>query len=298
MTTPAATRWSASSARPQVANGRPKSVGTDSATFLTTTGFGNDHGTGAALSPRAKRSPERVGDEGSREPLRPEDGPIDETVGVDGPHSDAFLGAEMKRMVLVACLAGLLAFASVALADESRGDRQGQDGNSHSRDQGGGKSEGNGGAPSSFSGSCQIQGDILYPGAPLKTAPQRLAIIIRAQGSCTGSLNGKTLTNAPILLRTERRDVTFSCSPGGMLANIPGRIVFREGGQKIAFRLSLVSAALASSLRLDGARSGGASGTVEAMPPPDAAVRCMNQGLRDVQFSAQFSTVPDGQISG
>jgi hypothetical protein len=79
----------------------------------------------------------------------------------------------------------------------------------------------------SFSGSCSFQGtDYFSP--PASNTPQQLGLTYRAGGSCTGTLDGHVVANAPVGLVAVGRPYG-TCSQAGSLAPGSASITFAHG---------------------------------------------------------------------
>lgn len=176
----------------------------------------------------------------------------------------------MRRMVFAATVGALLALPSPALAF--------------------------GGDRTDFDGECTFtDGAILYPKKRLKDKSRKLKIVIRGEGTCTGELDGKQVTNLPFKFKARGRD-KFSCNPGDAIDDLPGVIELRGRSNNIAgfFSATTTGVVVNAGLEFEGRDSGSLNGNLDATPPPDAARRCMEKGLRKVPFKAQLA----GQISG
>src|SRR3954454_9636994 len=84
------------------------------------------------------------------------------------------------------------------------------------------------GTTDSFSGSCSTQGTVTFS-PPIKAQPQQLlTVVYTATGTCSGTLNGKSISNMPITLQHSGQ-ANASCMHAETTGPGSGTIRFANG---------------------------------------------------------------------
>ena len=130
----------------------------------------------------------------------------------------------------------------------------------------------------SFAGSCAVQGTVSFD-PPVTLIRQELHVVYDADGTCTGSLNGRQVSHEPVSLHHSARS-QGSClgarttSPGtgtiafGDTTVVPYSFSFEAIGTEVFFAFS-------------GQRSGEATGHgtfITSRTPADVALKCAGAG--------------------
>src|SRR5436305_1874568 len=150
----------------------------------------------------------------------------------------------------------------------------------------------------SFAGSCALQGQVAFT-PPVTNTDAALFYSYDASGTCSGTLDGKSVKNAPVKLRHAGPSYG-SCLGAQTTAPGEGTIAFATG-QAIRYTLDFTSTASEVDATLYGERSGTATAHgsfLTQRTPPDVASRCSGSGLSetpmDFSFTADSPVVSDG----
>jgi hypothetical protein len=142
----------------------------------------------------------------------------------------------------------------------------------------------------SFAGSCSLQGtDTFSP--PATNTRQPLDVRYDASGTCSGTLDGRRISNAPVKLRqTGRSD--GSCPYARTNAPGQGSIGFADG-TTIRYTFDFTSLLTEVDLTMYGERSGSASAPatfLTSRAQPDVALKCAGEGAAKVPMDMKIST--------
>jgi hypothetical protein len=141
-----------------------------------------------------------------------------------------------------------------------------------------------------FSGSCSLQGLVTFS-PPATNTPAPLAYGYDARGTCTGTLDGRRVSDAPVAVRQAGR-AEGACTRAH--TTVPGRgtIAF-PGGVRIRYTLDFTAVATEVDGTIYGERSGSArlhATFLTQRTPPDVPVRCAGSGARQVPMDLTFAT--------
>jgi hypothetical protein len=134
-------------------------------------------------------------------------------------------------------------------------------------------------APNSFEGACSFQGTVRFS-PPATNQQQSLTVVYDANGTCSGLLNGKTVSNAPVTAHNAARNVNGSCMRADTTEPTSGWIRFGNG-TTIRFASEFHFVGTNGSFTVHGQRSGSAHGTgsfLTMRTPPDLALQCAGSG--------------------
>jgi hypothetical protein len=143
----------------------------------------------------------------------------------------------------------------------------------------------------SFEGSCSLQGTVKFS-PPATNTQQRLSVSYDATGTCSGTLNGRTVSNAPVRARHVARDVDGSCVHADTTRPGRGAITFPDG-TTIAFTFEFHFVATNGVFTFHGQRSGSARGTgsfLTQRTPPDLALKCGGEGVSEAPLDIELIT--------
>ena len=143
----------------------------------------------------------------------------------------------------------------------------------------------------SFAGNCSFQGTVKFSPAATNTQ-RRLSTWYDATGSCSGELNEKQISGAPVTLGGGVRDVDGSC----MHANTtrPGRaaITFADG-TTVDFTFEFTYVLTEGTWSIRGERSGSAvahGSFLTDRTPLDVTEQCAGDGVRQIPMDVQLAT--------
>ena len=143
----------------------------------------------------------------------------------------------------------------------------------------------------SFAGSCSIQGTNQFD-PPVKSTQQILTIAYDGPGTCSGVLNGRPVSNAPVQMRATGR------SDGSCLraTSLEGRGAFTfADGTAIRYTFEFLYISSEGDQTWHGQRSGTAPGrgsfrTQRSAPPAEVVAKCNGEGHRELPLDLSFST--------
>jgi hypothetical protein len=142
----------------------------------------------------------------------------------------------------------------------------------------------------SFAGSCSVQGTVTFD-PPATNVEQALAVAYDATGRCTGKLDGRSVTNAPVTLHHAGQSLG-SCQQAHTTGPGQGAIVF---GDRTVIPYGFEFRAIATEILFDlyGQRSGHASGHgtfLTTRTPPDVAAKCAGSGVVEIPMDLTLRT--------
>jgi hypothetical protein len=142
----------------------------------------------------------------------------------------------------------------------------------------------------SFAGTCSVQGtDTFTP--PATNTLQQAEVVYDASGSCSGTLNGRQVSNAPVTLR-HAASPEASCQFA--YTTSPGNGVIRfAGGERIHYWVEFTSVLTEVKLSLQGQRSGSATARATFLTPrtpPDVVQQCAGTGAKYVPMDMTLLT--------
>lgn len=144
-----------------------------------------------------------------------------------------------------------------------------------------------------FSGSCSVEGEVTFS-PPATNVQTPTVYTYDAVGSCTGRLDGRSLSGVPIHLRTAGHSYA-SCLQAMSFPPGAGAVVF-PGNVRLAYTLDFTTTATELDGTLYGTRSGQASdrGTfLTQRTGPTTPLECGTTGVRKAPMDMSFSTQQD-----
>jgi hypothetical protein len=142
----------------------------------------------------------------------------------------------------------------------------------------------------SFDGSCSVQGTSTFT-PPATNTEQELKVGYEGRGTCTGTLDGRDLSNTPVEMQSSGRSLG-SCQRARTLAPAQGALTFGDG-TTIRYTLDFTSLLTEVDLTYYGERSGTAPGHgtfLTQRTPPDVAAQCAGEGAKDVPLDISLTT--------
>lgn len=145
-------------------------------------------------------------------------------------------------------------------------------------------------APDSFAGSCSLQGTISFT-PPVTNTHQPLTTTYDATGTCSGTLDGRQVSNAPVKMHNVARS-DGSCSDAHTTAPGQGSIAYADG-TIIGYTFEYTSVLTEIDLTMHGERSGSATAhatSMTARTPPDVALKCAGAGASEIPLDVSLTT--------
>jgi hypothetical protein len=142
----------------------------------------------------------------------------------------------------------------------------------------------------SFGGSCSLQGQVTFT-PPVTNNDASLFYTYDANGTCSGTLDGRTVSNAPVKLHHSGSSYG-SCLGAQTTTPGQGTLGFATG-EVVRYTLDFTTTATGVDATLYGERSGSASahGTfLTQRTPPDVTLKCSGEGLANAPLDFSFST--------
>src|SRR3954447_19410309 len=142
----------------------------------------------------------------------------------------------------------------------------------------------------SFDGSCSLQGQVKF-NPPATDAQQELASSYDASGTCSGKLDGRSVSNAPVRMQQSGHSYA-SCSQAMTTSPWIGLLTFGDG-TRIGYTLDFES----HSTELDGTDYGDRSGRADVSASfltqrtsPDVAAQCAGDGVKETPMDLTLTT--------
>jgi hypothetical protein len=145
--------------------------------------------------------------------------------------------------------------------------------------------------PTSFEGACSLQGTVRFS-PPATNSQQSLTVVYDARGTCSGQLNGKAVTNAPVTAHNAARDVNGSCVRADTTQPTSGWIRFGNGAT-VRFHSEFHFVGTNGTFTISGQRSGSAHGTgsfLTTRTPPTVALECAGTGAPEAPLDVSLVT--------
>jgi len=142
----------------------------------------------------------------------------------------------------------------------------------------------------SFAGSCSLQGTVTFT-PPLTNTQTPLVYTYDASGTCTGALDGRSVSNAPVKLH-HSGPANSSCLGGRTTAPGQGALTFADG-TAIGYTLDFNDVFTESEFDFYGQRSGSASGHgsfATERTPSDALLQCPGAGNAQLPMDMSLTT--------
>ena len=147
------------------------------------------------------------------------------------------------------------------------------------------------GSKAGFSGSCSTKGTVTFKPTPAKNESQALSSDYTGEGTCTGTLDGRELKDAPVTLYHSGH-AEGGCQGAKTTAPWPGTLKFASG-EVVRYTLDFTSTATEINGTMYGERSGVAPGRASFLTdrtPPDVAARCAGDGVTETPLDLSFAT--------
>jgi hypothetical protein len=142
----------------------------------------------------------------------------------------------------------------------------------------------------SFDGSCSLEGLVTFT-PPARNDQQPTRYTYDAEGTCTGVLDGREVSDIPVVLAQAGRS-DASCMKAHTFPPGNARLAFR-GGPVLTYTVDFTAALTEVDIELYGTRSGEADGhSTFATPrtPPDVPAKCGGEGLPEAPMDLEFTT--------
>jgi hypothetical protein len=143
----------------------------------------------------------------------------------------------------------------------------------------------------SFDGICSFKGTVGFS-PPATNTQQSLSTWYDATGTCSGDLNGKQVSSAPVKLRSAVHGVDGSCLHADTTRPGRGAITFADG-TTIAYTFDFHYVLTEGTWEIRGERSGSAVGHGSFLTdrtPPDVSEQCAGDGVRQIPMDVQLAT--------
>jgi hypothetical protein len=146
------------------------------------------------------------------------------------------------------------------------------------------------GKTNSFAGSCSVQGTATFS-PPVTNVQQPLTTEYYGTGTCSGTLNGQQVSNAPITMRSVAR-ANGSCPRAETIRPGRGSITFADG-TAVRYSLEFTSVSTEVLITFTGERSGTARGRgtfLNDRTSPDTREQCAGDGLEQAALDITLTT--------
>ena len=146
------------------------------------------------------------------------------------------------------------------------------------------------GSKDGFAGTCSAQGTVNFK-PPATNDSQRLEVDYEGPGTCTGTLDGRDLKDAPMRVHHSGR-AEGGCRSAKTLAPFEGAMTFASG-EVIRYTVDFTTTSTTVEATVYGERSGTAPARGSFLTdrtPPDVAVRCAGEGVSQTPLDVTFTT--------
>jgi hypothetical protein len=144
----------------------------------------------------------------------------------------------------------------------------------------------------SFAGTCSFEAMVRFS-PPATNNQQSLRVTTDGTGTCSGTLNGQVVSNAPVELHNEVRKVDGSCRYANTTQPGRGTISFADG-TTIAHRFEFNWVLTDGVLRFYGERSGSARGhgsfLTQRTPLSEIGSQCAGEGVSEIPMDMSLVT--------
>ena len=143
---------------------------------------------------------------------------------------------------------------------------------------------------SAFAGSCDVKGTVQF-NPPVTNSTQQLRVVYDASGHCSGTLNGRSISDVPIKLHHHAQS-EGSCLGARTVTPGRGTISFPDG-TVIPYRVEFRATGTEVEFTFAGRRSGEAAGHgsfLTTRTPPDAALKCAGAGNHELPMDLSLKT--------
>jgi hypothetical protein len=141
-----------------------------------------------------------------------------------------------------------------------------------------------------FSGSCSLQGSNAFS-PPITNTQQMLSLSYDGSGTCSGTLNGRDVSNAPVRMHNTGTS-DGSCLRARTLAPAKGAITFPDG-TTIRYTFDFTFVLSEGDITFYGQRSGTAHGHgsfVTQRTPSDVTLKCGGEGEKELPLDITLTT--------
>ncbi|MFL5909183.1 MAG: hypothetical protein ACJ768_01220 [Gaiellaceae bacterium] len=147
-------------------------------------------------------------------------------------------------------------------------------------------------ATDSFSGSCSTQGVVTFS-PPIKAQPQQtLTVVYTATGTCSGTLDGKSISNMPVKLQ-HAGQADASCMHAQTTGPGHGNIYF-QNGVVIPYTFQFTDVLTEIAFSYNGQQSGSAHGhgsfATQRTSGTDVVNQCNGGGASQIPMDMTFMT--------
>jgi hypothetical protein len=142
----------------------------------------------------------------------------------------------------------------------------------------------------SFAGSCSIEGDVTFD-PPASNTPTPLTYAYDARGTCSGTLDGREIADAPVAMNQSGR-ADGACTKAMTTSPGLGTLTF-ESGEVIRYTLDFTSVGTEVDGTIYGERSGTATGRATfatQRTPSDVTLQCARGEARVVPMDLSMTT--------
>jgi hypothetical protein len=141
-----------------------------------------------------------------------------------------------------------------------------------------------------FAGSCSLQGTSTQD-PPLTNTQQRVSFSADFTGTCSGTLDGRNVSNAPVTAHNSGQ-ADASCLQAHTIEPGQGAIRFADG-TTIRYTFEFTFVFTEGDVTFHGRRSGLAHGHLSFLTdrtPPDTASKCAGEGIAEAPLDATLTT--------
>jgi hypothetical protein len=141
-----------------------------------------------------------------------------------------------------------------------------------------------------FAGSCDVHGPVVFD-PPAKTEEQQLTYTYDGRGTCSGTLNGREVSELPVRMAHGGRS-RGGCSSARTFTPSRGMLTL-SGGQRFPYTLDFTTTETQVSGTLYGDRWGTAPGRGTFLTdgtPPDVVLQCGGDGAKEIGLDITFET--------
>ena len=141
-----------------------------------------------------------------------------------------------------------------------------------------------------FAGSCAVKGDVRFK-PPATTTEAALEYTYDAEGTCSGTLDGREVSEAPVTIHTGGRSYG-SCNRAQTTSPGQATIAFASG-EVVRYTFDFVSTSTEIDFEVYGERSGTGNGHgtfLTERTSPDVAAQCRGEGVSQIPMDMTLET--------
>jgi hypothetical protein len=142
----------------------------------------------------------------------------------------------------------------------------------------------------SFAGTCSVHGRVVFS-PPATNAQQQLSVSYTAAGTCSGTLNGRQVTNAPVKMHQAGHS-DGSCVHADTVGPGQGALEF-PGGTTVRYTFEFHYVGTDGVYTFHGERAGtgwGHGSFLTQETSPDVTRQCAAEGAREIPMDESLST--------